>query len=70
MVWCTECGGGDFAHGQREGWGEAESDSCGTAPLDGHLGLTASAQRLIFRGPWSLGNLNLVDYFHTGSQAF
>ena len=21
-------------------------------------------------GPWGLGNLSLVDYFHTGSQAF
>ena len=25
---------------------------------------------LTFRGPWSLGNLNLVDYFPLGSQAF
>jgi len=25
---------------------------------------------LSFRGPWSLGILNLVDYFPTGSQAF
>ena len=23
-----------------------------------------------FRAPWSLGNLKLVDYFPTGSQAF
>ena len=25
---------------------------------------------LSFRVPWSLGNLKLVDYFPTGSQAF
>ena len=42
----TKGGGGDFAHGQGEEWREAEGDRRGAAPLDGHLGLATSAQRL------------------------